>query len=98
MWWENRSHGWYVQLHVPLPWELSDPSLCGSKADVEEMLITLAVLRLVEPFARRSERLESDNHVMHYNMPDSYNLTRQSLKNCLQIKTNDKEGKKKRTV
>jgi hypothetical protein len=27
------------------------------------MLITLAVLKLVEPFARRSERLESDNHI-----------------------------------
>jgi hypothetical protein len=26
--------------------------------EVEEMLITVAVLRLVEPFARRSERLE----------------------------------------
>lgn len=49
---------WYVQLHVPLPWELSAPSLCASKAEVEEMLITLAVLKLVEPFARSSERLE----------------------------------------
>jgi hypothetical protein len=46
-----------------LPWELSDPSLCGSKDDVEEMLITLAVFKLVEPFARRSERLENDNYV-----------------------------------
>jgi hypothetical protein len=40
-----------------LPWELSTPSLCGAKDAVEEMLITLAVLKLVEPFARRSERL-----------------------------------------
>ena len=54
---------WYIQLHVPLPWELSTPSLWGSNDAVEEMLITLAVLRLVEPFARRSERLENDNYV-----------------------------------
>ena len=47
-----------VQLHVPLPSELSAPSQCGSTDAVEEMLITLAGLRLVEPFARRSERLK----------------------------------------
>lgn len=59
----------YVQLHVPFPSELSAPSLRGSKDAVEDMLITAAVLKLVEPFARRSDRLESDIPSMQSSYP-----------------------------
>ena len=63
--------GIHAQLHVPFPSELSAPSLCGSKDAVEEMFITVAVLRFVEPFARRSERLKSDIILMCLPLPDN---------------------------
>ena len=88
----------YIQLHVPFPSELSDPSLCGSNAAVEEILITLAGLTLVEPFARRSERLKR-----YYVLPSMYFLdppiinspTQQSLKNG-EISDPKKRKKKKK--
>ena len=65
------------------------------------MLITLAVLRLVEPFARRSERLESDNYVnavfvtvLPYRMVITYPAV---TKNCLRFELKGKK-KSKRTI
>jgi hypothetical protein len=52
------------------------------------MLITDAVLRLVEPFARRSERLSSDNCVNAvFLLPCQIVITYPAVtKNCLRFK------------